>query len=407
MSTNTILASAPLTSTGYHLKANGTTLGNSLIWDNGTNVGIGNTNTSYTLDVSGTGRFTGNVGVGSGTLNTYTGYSVLTINNSTTGSVLDLNRSGVRTGTFYADTSGVGFGALTATNLDIFTGNSYINFQTNGAERMRITSAGDVGIGATPTSFGSSYTVLDVYNATVGGYILARSPNVTGQISVDNNTAMYVQTRTNHPILFATNNAVRMRITTGGGLVINDTSQANGGYYLQIGGTNGGCLADARGSGDANYYSTSTTIGYHIYGDEGAGPKFYVLRGGQIYSTSTSITLISSDYNLKTDIKDYDKGLAEVLLMKPRYYKYKDNLEEEKIGFIAQEMEQALVGSMIDVPSSLNSEETHKTYQVEWYPLLVKAIQEMNTKLDEQNQTIQNLQAQNQDLKSRLDKAGL
>jgi hypothetical protein len=31
----------------------------------------------------------------------------------------------------------------------------------------------------------------------------------------------------------------------------------------------------------------------------------------------------------------------------------------------------------------------------------------MNTKLDAQNQTIQNLQEQNQDLKSRLDKAGL
>ena len=58
MSLNTILATTPLTSTGYHLKATGTTIGNSLIWDNGTNVGIGNTNTSYTLDVSGTGRFT-------------------------------------------------------------------------------------------------------------------------------------------------------------------------------------------------------------------------------------------------------------------------------------------------------------------------------------------------------------
>jgi hypothetical protein len=33
-------------------------LGNSLIFDNGTNVGIGNTNTSFTFDVTGTGRFT-------------------------------------------------------------------------------------------------------------------------------------------------------------------------------------------------------------------------------------------------------------------------------------------------------------------------------------------------------------
>jgi hypothetical protein len=73
MSLNTILATTPLTSTGYHLKATGTTIGNSLIWDNGTNVGIGNTNTSYTLDVSGSLRSTtsayfattsGTVGIG-------------------------------------------------------------------------------------------------------------------------------------------------------------------------------------------------------------------------------------------------------------------------------------------------------------------------------------------------------
>jgi hypothetical protein len=39
--------------------------------------------------------------------------------------------------------------------------------------------------------------------------------------------------------------------------------------------------------------------------------------------------------------------------------------------------------------------------------LAFKAIQEMNTKLDEQNQTIQNLQEQNKELNDRLTKAGL
>jgi hypothetical protein len=57
MSLNTILATAPLTATGYHLKATGTALGQSLIWDNGTNVGIGNQGTTYTFDVTGSGRY--------------------------------------------------------------------------------------------------------------------------------------------------------------------------------------------------------------------------------------------------------------------------------------------------------------------------------------------------------------
>ena len=112
-----------------------------------------------------------------------------------------------------------------------------------------------------------------------------------------------------------------------------------------------------------------------------AATKFYVNGNGAIYSTSTSITLISSDYNLKTDIKDYDKGLAEILAMKPRYFKYKDNLKEEKIGFIAQEMEQALAGSMINVPTGLDTGKFHKSYQIDWYPLLVKAIQELTARV--------------------------
>jgi hypothetical protein len=95
----------------------------------------------------------GNVGIGTSSPNSYSGYTTLTINNTTTGAVLDLNRSGTRTGTFYADTSGVGIGSLIATNLDIFTGNSYIAFQTCGLERMRITSAGCVGIGNTSPTY--------------------------------------------------------------------------------------------------------------------------------------------------------------------------------------------------------------------------------------------------------------
>jgi hypothetical protein len=120
---------------------------------------------------------------------------------------------------------------------------------------------------------------------------------------------------------------------------------------------------------------------------------FYVLGTGAIHSTSTSITQITSDVNLKTEITDYTKGLSEVLLMKPRYYKYKSNLEELKVGFIAQEMEEALSGSMID-SSEINKTtgEKYKTYQLEWYPLLVKAIQEQQTIIEDLKARIETLE---------------
>ena len=66
--------------------------------------------------------------------------------------------------------------------------------------------------------------------------------------------------------------------------------------------------------------------------------------------------------------------------MKPRIYKRKDKLEVDEVGFIAQEMEEALEGSMIDGPT-VNEEtgEKYKTFKLEWFPLLVKSIQEQQT----------------------------
>jgi hypothetical protein len=112
----------------------------------------------------------GNVGIGTTAPNSYTGYTTLTVNNTNSGSVLDLNRSGTRTGTFYADTSGVGIGSLTATNLDIFTGNSYISLQTNGTERMRISNVGLLtysGAGVASIVLGAS---ANYANISSGGY---------------------------------------------------------------------------------------------------------------------------------------------------------------------------------------------------------------------------------------------
>ena len=105
------ITSAISGNTNYHAKFTGTsTIGNSLIWDNGTNVGIGNTNTSYTLDVSGTLRATG----------------AATFSSSVTMGG-DLN--------FSANDSAISFSSGAG------------RFFTGGAERMRITSGGNVGIG--------------------------------------------------------------------------------------------------------------------------------------------------------------------------------------------------------------------------------------------------------------------
>lgn len=243
MSLNTILATTPLTSTGYHLKATGTTIGNSLIWDNGTNVGIGNTNTSYTLDVSGTFRTTGNailassggnVGIGTASPSSYAGYTTITID-GTSGGEIDFKQSGTLKGDIFANSTGFFIESITAIPLI---------FSTNATEKMRITSTGNVGIGVTPNTWFTSggYKVLQIgagMSLDSGNDFRARiASNAYVNTSGDwiySNTGFatnYSQTSGQHIWQTApsgtSGNAItftdRMTITSGGGVGIGTTS---------------------------------------------------------------------------------------------------------------------------------------------------------------------------------------
>jgi hypothetical protein len=159
MSLNTILATAPLTTTNYVLKATGTALGNSLIWDNGTNVGIGNTNTSYTLDVSGTGRFTGALYLGGST-----GFPTVGLLNRTSDTTL------------YMVAAASGF-TLTDSSLNTIynaTPTSH-TFNISNAAKMTINSSGNVGIGTTSPTAKLQITNTSAGAARVAAFLLNES----------------------------------------------------------------------------------------------------------------------------------------------------------------------------------------------------------------------------------------
>jgi hypothetical protein len=79
----------------------------------------------------------GNVGIGTNSPNNYAGYGNITLN-GTSGGIFDLGVNGTRTGTLLA--------LVTETRLSSIT-NIPLTFSTNNAERMRIDSSGNVGIG--------------------------------------------------------------------------------------------------------------------------------------------------------------------------------------------------------------------------------------------------------------------
>jgi hypothetical protein len=268
--------------------------------------------------------------------------------------------------------------------------NAFFAIQTacgdNLYERLRITSGGDIRMDAT-----SGSKLVTVKGATGNGnYGELRLGNAdhsagirgchvsSGNVDLEFWTEAYS----------AGGYQKRMTITSGGQVNVNST-QTTYPFYVQSAIGNWATVIENTANGGSGILMRSTggSQGFYYGAYDGGAYKFYVSGGGGVHSTSTSITIISSDAKLKTDIRDYDKGLAEILAMKPRIYKRKDNLEVDEVGFIAQEMDIALAGSMIESYKDEEGEPIH-TYQLEWYPLLVKAIQEQQCTICSQSQKI-------------------
>jgi hypothetical protein len=187
---------------------------------------------------TGTVTYTNRWGVyqeGSSDLN-YFAANVLIGSSTNSGQALQVTGTGIISSSLTA-ASFIPSGSTVPTNGLYLPTTNTIAFATNGSERIRISSSGNVGLGTSSvTDFGSSYTVLDVFNSSVGGYILARNPNVTGQISVDS-IGMSVQTRTNHHIDFTPNNNPCMRIFTTGNVLISTGGGSDAGFKLDVNGT--------------------------------------------------------------------------------------------------------------------------------------------------------------------------
>jgi len=315
---------------------------------------------------------------------------------------------GNATASYLQFTAGTTTGVLATDGFEVgidASGNGIINQQenlplmiyTNATERMRITATGNVGIGVIPSawSLGKALEIGNLgnglWNASATDTRLMTNVYFDGTLRYGSNgTATMMETGLDFVFRTAPSgtagNAItfteRMRITSGGQVNINST-QTTFPFYVQASIANWMTVMEnsANGSSGLLVRQTGGSQGFYYGAFDGSAYKFFINGSGIVNSTSTSITIISSDEKLKTDIRDYDKGLAEVLAMKPRVYKRKDNLQIDEVGFIAQEMDIALKGSMIESYKDEKGEPIH-TYQLEWYPLLVKAIQELKAEIE-------------------------
>jgi hypothetical protein len=195
----------PVTGTGTlnfvsKFTSTGSTLGNSQIYDNGTNLGVGTTSPSYKLDVSGTGRFTDDLNIVAVTPR-------LKLTDGTSTFLLSTN------------TSGEGIIKTEGTSKNI-------RFFNNSGETVRINGGGNVSIGNTNNTykldvsgtgrFTSDLTVQGTGNSSFSGNvgIGTTSPSQKLDVNGDVNSDFY---RSNSDISTSTV-AFNATNTTGGNL---------------------------------------------------------------------------------------------------------------------------------------------------------------------------------------------
>jgi hypothetical protein len=247
---------------------------------------------------------------------------------------------------------------------------------------ITIRNNGNVGIGTTsPFGQGSGYTSMELAGNTYGQfYVSANSASSRGTIMARASTLndVYIASITNSPLVFGTNDAEKMRITSGGVLCVGTTSVLGGGGSEALTGFNvgqSGVIVNNSNSDYNAYFAKRTSYSY------GGIIAFYA-AGTQVGSITTNGTTttynVTSDYRLKQDLKDF-AGLSLISAIKTYDYEWKSN-KTRMYGVLAHELQEVL-------PYAVFGEKDGKEMQGVDYskivPVLVKAIQEQQAQIEE------------------------
>ena len=112
---------------------------------------------------------------------------------------------------------GTGWAYATNTHRFFTTANQTTG---TGTERLRILSSGNVGIGTdNPQYLDANFRELTISGGSEGAGLHLQDDNanvVGGFFTSDNTNAMIIRTRSNHPMIFRTNNTERLRIGSDG-----------------------------------------------------------------------------------------------------------------------------------------------------------------------------------------------
>ena len=101
-----------------------------------------------------------------------------------------------------------------------------IAFAEGGAEAMRINSSGNVGIGTTATTYNYQTKNIALYDASSAGISIVGGAKIL-TLTAQSSGGIFVGSRSNDNLIFATNDTERARIDTSGNLFVGRTSDTD------------------------------------------------------------------------------------------------------------------------------------------------------------------------------------
>jgi hypothetical protein len=270
-------------------------------------------------------------------------------------------------------------------------------------------SSNRVGIGTTPSFWNSSFKPIQL--GSYGGYISGRTNENSMFLGTnhyfDSATSQWIYTTTGAvsqmyfngaDIIFrnnvsgtagtATGFSERMRITSGGNVLINTTTDGNG--SLIIANANNYGLTLRRGNTTDRFYFFVGQGGSYITDDcyiNTNNADIHIkagATGGVKLSVGATSFVSDSDIRLKDKIGNIDNALESILKLETLKFnwKYDSELETKRayFGLVAQNV-QELLPELVEIGK--DKMQTLGIKYTELIPVLVKAIQELKAEIDQ------------------------
>jgi hypothetical protein len=336
---------AGITSPAETIQGNLTTTGNTILGDASTdtlnvgngglvkdasgNVGIGTASPAAKLDVNGSIRAIGNTTPASGT-----GIELVYDSSSTSSYITSYNRTG-------------------SSWVKLAINSASTTFDTGGTTRMTLDSSGNLGLGVTPSAWGSGRPALEIGGSTqptiaFNGSTVANGGGIwtNGYNNGGNNLYKYTGTASrldtgNGGFAFylapsgTAGNAITftqaMTLDASGNLLVGTTSRVNSGVLSVLANSGGSYVSNGIGIQD-----NSNGSGFQFLSFQNASGT-QIGTVARVGTTNAVAYSTSSDYRLKENVAPMTGALDTVAKLKPVTYKWKADGSDGQ-GFIAHEL---------------------------------------------------------------------